>query len=430
MEIITCHKGVDFDALASLVAGAMIYPDAVPVLPRSVNPNVKAFLSIHKDLFEAFTIDKIDLDKVERLIVVDTDRWERLDRVEPLRGRPGLEVHLWDHHSGGNIEPDWKCQEKIGSTTTLLLRKIKENHIELSPIIATLLLAGIYEDTGNLSFPSTVAEDAYAAGYLMDNGADLRILKTFLRPAYGEKQKKILFDMLERSERKKIKGFKIGCAKITMERHVGNLSIVMQMYREILNLDAAFGIFHQLNKDSCTVIARSGHDGLNVGTIMKSMGGGGHPGAGSVRLKSVKPEAVENWIMELLAGNQRSSVKVSDLMSHPVFSVTPDATVTELAAILRKKGCTGAPVIDNGKLHGVISRRDFRKVKKNRMDSPVKAFMSRKNITIRPEQSPMEAAKLMVRHDVGRLPVVDDGKIIGIVTRSDCMTFFYDLLPD
>ena len=42
----------------------------------------------------------------------------------------------------------------------------------------------------------------------------------------------------------------------------------------------------------------------------------------------------------------------------------------------------------------------------------------------------MAAARLMVKHDVGRLPVIEDGKIIGIVTRSDTMLYFYDLLPD
>jgi CBS domain-containing protein len=42
----------------------------------------------------------------------------------------------------------------------------------------------------------------------------------------------------------------------------------------------------------------------------------------------------------------------------------------------------------------------------------------------------MQAAEIMVKHDVGRLPVVDNGQVIGIVTRSDVMRYFYDLLPD
>ncbi|MCK5349654.1 MAG: CBS domain-containing protein, partial [Desulfobacula sp.] len=62
--------------------------------------------------------------------------------------------------------------------------------------------------------------------------------------------------------------------------------------------------------------------------------------------------------------------------------------------------------------------------------APVKAFMSRKVIAIQHDKSAMEAAKLMIRHDIGRIPVMKDDKIVGIVTRSDVMMYFYDLLPD
>jgi len=88
-------------------------------------------------------------------------------------------------------------------------------------------------------------------------------------------------------------------------------------------------------------------------------------------------------------------------------------------------------VVDDERLVGVISRRDFKKIKKSsQLKSPVKAFMSTKNITIEPDRSPMEAARMMVKHDIGRLPVVKDGRIIGIMSRSDAMIYFYDLLPD
>jgi CBS domain-containing protein len=56
--------------------------------------------------------------------------------------------------------------------------------------------------------------------------------------------------------------------------------------------------------------------------------------------------------------------------------------------------------------------------------------MNTRNITIGPDKSPMEAARIMVKHDIGRLPVVKDDKIIGIMSRSDAMIYFYDLLPD
>ena len=64
------------------------------------------------------------------------------------------------------------------------------------------------------------------------------------------------------------------------------------------------------------------------------------------------------------------------------------------------------------------------------MDAPVKAFMSTNVLTIDPGKSPGQAANLMVKHDVGRLPVIQNDQVVGIITRSDAMMYFYDLVPD
>ena len=85
MQIVTTHKNTDFDGLASTVAGTVLYPEAVPVLPRQLNPNVKAFLSIHKDIFNTATFDEIEPDEVKRLIVVDINSWGRLGRIQSLK---------------------------------------------------------------------------------------------------------------------------------------------------------------------------------------------------------------------------------------------------------------------------------------------------------------------------------------------------------
>jgi CBS domain-containing protein len=124
------------------------------------------------------------------------------------------------------------------------------------------------------------------------------------------------------------------------------------------------------------------------------------------------------------------SVQISDLMSFPVFTISPGKTMKDVALLLREKGCTGIPVTDGENLVGVISRSDFQKVKKpSQIGSPVKAFMSTKVIQIEAESSVVQAARLMVKHDIGRLPVMQDGKLIGIITRSDTMRYYYDLPP-
>ena len=428
MKIITTHKGTDFDALASLVAGKLLYPGARAVLPHVINPNLKAFLSIHKDFFGFYSPREINLDEVTELVVVDTNSWKRLDGMEALQTRKDLRITVWDHHVNGDIDAHELHREECGANITLMIRELKAQRKLLSPIQATLFLMGLYEDTGNLTFPSTLAEDALAAAYLLERKADLQILSTFLRQAYGKQQKEILFEMIQQADRSDVAGFNVSIVSMDITGHIQNLSMVVQMYREIVNVDAAFGIFKDAERERCMVIGRSHIDGINIGMIMRSMGGGGHPGAGSALLKNTNPAVIR----EMIKGNQYSSVQLSDIMSYPVVTVHENTVVDDVAMTLREQGCTGMPVVDSdNRMVGIISRRDFKKIRKDsQMHSPVKAFMSRDVVSISPHNSAIDAARLMIKHDIGRIPVIQDDKIIGIVTRSDTMVYFYDILPD
>ncbi|WP_022669121.1 CBS domain-containing protein [Desulfospira joergensenii] len=433
MKLITTHKGSDFDALACLVAATLIYPDAKPVLPGFFNANLKGFLAIHKDLFDLYTPKEIYPEEADTLIVVDTHSWNRLDsRIQVLRDKPDLNIIIWDHHPDGDMEGSETHVRETGAAITLLVQEIQKQRKLITPIQATLFLLGLYEDTGNLTFPSTLAEDAFAAGFLLDRKADLNILSTFLKQAYGRQQKDILHEMIQSGTRTEMNGFTVSICRQEIQGRVQNLAMVMQMYREIINVDAAFGIFRDAEQNKCMVIGRSGVDEINIGMIMRSMGGGGHPGAGSTLIKAANPDAVEEMITDLINGNQHSSVMLSDIMSYPVMTVHEDTLVEEVVMILRDMGCTGMPVVDDDeKIVGVVSRRDFKKVRKSKeMQSPIKAFMARNPVVIGPDRSAVEAARLMIKHDIGRIPVVQEDKIIGIVTRSDVMMYFYDLLPD
>ena len=428
MHIVTTHKGTDFDALASIVAANLLYPGVVTVLPGSLNPNVRAFVSLHKDLFGFCRSEDIDPDKVDKLTVVDINRWDRLDGLDRLKQNQHLEISLFDHHGNqGDINASWRCQEEMGANITLMMRYLKERQISITPVQASLFLAGLYEDTGNLTFLSTRAEDAHAAAYLLENGADLHIIGAFLSPTYGRKQKDVLFRMLRNAHRTVVDRYAVSIQGLRVKGYVSNLAVVVQMYRQILNVDAAFGVF-ELDANRCLVIGRSVAEGIDVAAIMRQMGGGGHPGAGSAMLKSADPAAVEAWVRVMIGESHQTSVKIKDLMSLPVLTLASDTTMNQAGKTLREKGYKGAPVVDDEKLVGMLSRRDFAKIrKKNHLLSPVRAFMSKKIVTIHPAESPGHAAHLMIKHDIGRLPVVDKGKIVGIFSRSDAVADFYGL---
>jgi len=430
MEIITTHKNVDFDALASVFAAAILYPEATPVLPRSLNPNTRAFLSFHKDLLPYVTSHEIEPEKISRLIVVDTNRWDRLDGFGSLKTRSDIEIHLWDHHDiAGDIVPAWSCCQAIGATVSLLTGELADRHIDLTPVKATLFVAGIYEDTGNMTFPATSVQDTKAVGYLLEQQADLGLIGSFLRPVYGPKQKDILFEMLKTAERLTLNGRTVSINTVGVEGHTPGLALVVNMYQDIMNVEAAFGIFADRKRNQCMVIGRSSGENIDIGTIMGPMGGGGHTNAGSAKLKSVDPDAVRKWIVDSIEGDQPGAVQISDLMSFPVFTTSPETSMRDAALILRETGSTGIPVVEGDTVVGILSRRDFKRMKPSQFDSPVKSFMSRKVLTIDPRTRLGEVAQLMVGNDVGRLPVIEAGKLVGIVTRSDVMEYYYDLLP-
>jgi len=110
---------------------------------------------------------------------VDTHSWDRLEGMDKLKDRKDLDIVVWDHHTEGNIDASEKHVEETGATVTLLINEIKKQRTLITPIQATLFLMGLYEDTGNMTFPSTLADDAYAAGFLLDRRADLSSFQLF-----------------------------------------------------------------------------------------------------------------------------------------------------------------------------------------------------------------------------------------------------------
>lgn len=432
MQIATTHKNTDFDGLASILAATLLYPDCVAVCPKNVHPNVKRFLALHKTAFTLVLPHEVDMETVQRLIVVDTNQWRRLDRMDALRKRQDVEVLLWDHHMGiGDINPHWQRVKKVGATITLLTQEIQQRRIALSPLQATVFLLGLYEDTGQLTFSSTTPEDAHVAAFLLEQGADLSIAVEFLNMAYGEAQKKVLFRLMRDAEEVDIKGNHVSIGVVRISRYT-ELATVVQLYRKIINADAVFVIFVNPDK-TMFVIGRSGAADINVHAILSGFGGGGHPGAGSAALgdTGMTPEQVRQRIMEMLDQEQAGRALVADMMSFPVTTVAPETTMYQVRAIMEQEHIRGVVVSDDEGIKGIIVLWDLKKLKTERQwTSPVKAFMNRKVITIAPDALASEAAELMVNQNIGHLPVQQGKEVIGIVTRTDIINYLYGMLPE
>ncbi|MCX6054647.1 MAG: CBS domain-containing protein [Chloroflexi bacterium] len=114
-------------------------------------------------------------------------------------------------------------------------------------------------------------------------------------------------------------------------------------------------------------------------------------------------------------------LKVDEVMTHDPKSVTPNTTMSETLELFRKNRISGAPVVQNFELVGIVSIEDLiRCLQKNDLASPVSNYMSAKLITVRKSDPVIEALKLFSNTHFGRLPVLDDDrKLSGIITKGN-----------
>jgi CBS domain-containing protein len=118
-------------------------------------------------------------------------------------------------------------------------------------------------------------------------------------------------------------------------------------------------------------------------------------------------------------------MKVADLMTREVVSVPPGASLKEAAGLLIERGISGLPVVDaEGGVLGVLSETDIVAAEAGGSRTLVGQAMTAPAVTIDADRLAVDAAKLMVADSVNRLPVLENGKLVGILTRADLVRAF------
>lgn len=427
MEFIISHGNTDFDSLASMVAAHKLYPQAQMVFTGKLSREVKEFMSFYKDLLNIKSSSQVDVKQATKLIMVDTALANRIGKFAEVLDREGLEIHIYDHHVGNdNLSGQVQIIQPLGATATILVEMIKEKRINLTPTEATVIALGIYGDTDCLTYSSTTARDVAAAAFLISQQANLQVIREFLgRPLQGE-QREILNQLLNSLETYQIQGLKIILAKVEAKDYIDGLASLVAKVQDLENPDAIFILAQMGNR--IHLVGRSKVREVKVNEILRPLGGGGHSKAASAAIKGKTLEEVREQLYALILEKAKPLFLAQDIMSSPVKTIAPETTIREADSIMSRYGHTGLPIVDKeGVLKGIISRRDLDKAKRHGyLQLPVKGFMSSKVITITPETTFQDIQKLIIEHDIGRLPVVKENKLVGIVSRTDILRKFYE----
>ena len=426
MEIITSHNALDFDGLASMVGASKLYPAAVMVISGTVSKKIKQFMGLYKDSLLIKIPKEIDLKQVSRVIVVDTANPERLGQLKELSKNGLLDFHIYDHHPYVENDLTGSVYEvhQTGAITTVMVEKIIARNIAISPFDATILALGIYEDTGSLLFPSTTERDAKAVSFLLGCRANLKVVANFMEQPFSGEQRHILQCLLDTARHHKINNVDIVMALYDGNEFIPGLDLVAYRLYSMEACDVVFVIAMMQGK--VNVVGRSGTNNLRVNEVLSILGGRGHERAASAVIKEKSCREVADQILANIAEKIRPVAIARDIMSTPVKTIAQYRTMEEAGRIMLRYGHTGMPVVDGDQVVGIISRRDADKAIVHELGhAPVKGFMTTDVLAISPDTPLSEVQKMVVEYDIGRLPVVDQGRLVGIVSRTDILRILH-----
>lgn len=132
------------------------------------------------------------------------------------------------------------------------------------------------------------------------------------------------------------------------------------------------------------------------------------------------------------------SAIVSEIMTREIIGLPPSATLSEARTLMQRHHIRHLPVLEDDQLIGLVSQRDILAAQESSLEKgqnghfleqhPLSKIMIKEVVTVSPKAGIREAALHLQKHKYGCLPVVDKGKVVGIVTDSDFVTVAIHLL--
>ena len=331
MKIAMTHDQADFDAIASLYAASRL-EDSIAVIPQKRNHNVNSFLVLYGSEFDFVEVNDLPQEAITHVTITDTQS------VLTLRGMgEKTRLTIIDHHPPRIREnnPETHGQNpgnrtvefvELGATTTHFVERMQHHRFSLSTAQATLLLLGIYEDTGSLTYSKTTPRDIRAAAWLVEQGGLLSALPEFLNPPLNPQQVVIYDLLLDNMQTMQVHGHRIMVSHAEVPTKVDEISTLAHKIRDLFEPDAVFILV--TTPEGTRLIARSSTDDINVGEITKGFGGGGHIRAASALIRPegervISLTELRKNLGEVLQAKIKPSITVARLMSKKPAVLTP-----------------------------------------------------------------------------------------------------------
>lgn len=415
MKVVLTHENTDFDAFAAQLAAAKLYAGAIPVLAQRPTREVARFVESYGAQLPYVRRTELPRGRVTEAIIVDAQS------VPPIKGMDRRTTwYVIDHHPMQEEPRPGAIYtiDQVGAVTTLLVEKLRDLRVSLTPLEATLLLLGIYEDTGSLSYRQTTPRDLRSAAWLLEQGANLAVVNEYLRHPLDERYQAVYTQLMENIEWYHVQDNSVLIAAAHLTEYVEELSVLAHKLDDVFEPAATFLLF--VLKEEIQLIARSATSAIDVGQVARALGGGGHGAAAAAYIRGMDLTTVRERIKELLDQTVAPPVVVRNIMSFGVHTLQPDMLLQEADALVRRYGHEGFPVVDEGRLVGILTRKEIDRALQHGLgNAPVRLYMHTGDVSVHPSDGVARVQQIMSDHGIGQLPVVENGRLLGIVTRTD-----------
>jgi tRNA nucleotidyltransferase (CCA-adding enzyme) len=423
VKIITTHLSADFDAFAAAVCAVRLFPDSRVLFPGSQEVAVRRFLAESELRYPELKLRTARTSKIEHAVVVDTRSPSRLGEVYTLIRRDGCPVTLIDHHmeeDDDDLEADEVFERPVGATCTIIAELFRERDITPTADEATLLLMGIYEDTGGLSYRETTPDDLRISAWLLENGASLGWVRRWVLKALQPEQLELLNLMVEATEEITVAGTTVALSMIEVDRYHEEAAFVVHRWIEIFEI--AVGAVMLVRPPNINLILRSRLPGLHIGRVAQRFGGGGHPTAASARVSGMMPVELRETLLETLAVEMPPPATAIDIAVRTIFSVDDTNDVEATKDRINQLRVNALPVrnSESGELVGLVTRQILDRALSHRMgDRPVSSIMQ-PELPIVSAATPLDDLRDLFLERSYRFVIVEDaGRPAGIITRME-----------
>lgn len=425
--LVTCHANADCDAFAAMLAAKLLYPETDLFFPGTQEAGLaRVYADVDKKKYD-FIENVKDIREYSRLILVDTRQKSRLKHISNLLEKPGLEIEAWDHHpqSPDDLEKLTLHFSGAGAITSALCLELRDRNVPITPEEATLLGLGIYGDTGSFTFSSTKKVDFEAAAWLLEQGMDVRKINDLACHELTGLHVQALNKLLESARTYVINNVPVVLAEASLEHYLGDFAYLAHKLIEMEKFEVLFAI--GIMGDRIQVVARSRSEKINVGEICSRLGGGGHAFAASASIKDMMITEVRERIMRGLYAQVSPQKFARDYMSSPPIGISAEASLQQADELMLHFGLKAIPVFLHGtrKCAGLLDAQTAARATAHGLgQEQVQEYMQRRMQTLPPDARLNEITDIIIGSRQRLVPIVENDKVIGVVTRTDLINVF------